>query len=88
MITTSSSRSKFKVSWDVKPRWKGKGKKFNILGGKEAMKTDEKYTKLLAFKPQTRKEVKQGLVLATFPIAGWYEHGLKLNHHVTEKSGY
>ena len=42
MITTSSSRSKFKVSWDVRLRWKGKGKKFNILG-KEPMETDEKY---------------------------------------------
>ena len=56
MLTTSSSQSKFNVSWDVKPRWKGKGKKFNILGGKEAMKTDEKYTQLLAFKPRTRKK--------------------------------
>ena len=44
MLTTSSSRSKFKVSWDVKLQWKGKGKIFNILG-KEAMKTDEKYKK-------------------------------------------
>ena len=40
MLTTRSSQSKFKVSWDVKLRWKGKGKIFNILG-KEAMKTDE-----------------------------------------------